>query len=138
VNRTPARLRGVYYLFLGDVVIYVGSSVNILLRVGQHVRDRDKEFDSFAYCEMLTASAWDIEEFEIQEIRRLRPRMNVKFNEDSKHDRPVPKVKVSGPLCSDCGLRPPDKHYFVCKKCVKARRRASPYSWQRLDMSKLV
>ena len=34
-NRQPARLRGVYYLFLGDVVIYVGSSVNILMRVGQ-------------------------------------------------------------------------------------------------------
>lgn len=38
---------GVYFLFKGDDVVYVGQSKNILRRVGDHTETKD--FDSFGY-----------------------------------------------------------------------------------------
>ena len=39
---------GVYFLFQGPTLQYIGQSVNIIARCGDHVRD-GKEFDSFTF-----------------------------------------------------------------------------------------
>ena len=44
-------LCGIYFLFDGDEIVYIGQSVNILARVGVHFFDKNKQFNSFAYIE---------------------------------------------------------------------------------------
>lgn len=46
---------GVYFLFRGDVVVYVGQSSNVLTRIGEHISDRFKLFDGVAFikCDCL-------------------------------------------------------------------------------------
>lgn len=43
-----AKKLGVYFLFSGTDVVYIGSSRNVLQRVGQHL---DKDFDSVQWIE---------------------------------------------------------------------------------------
>lgn len=39
------RICGVYFLLKGDVIVYVGQSVSIMTRLGEHKRDVGKDFD---------------------------------------------------------------------------------------------
>ena len=45
------RIRGIYFLFQGDTVVYVGQSADIQSRLSVHMSDENKEFDSYAYFE---------------------------------------------------------------------------------------
>lgn len=38
---------GVYFLIKNGVVVYIGESNNILMRIGQHIAEGVKDFDSF-------------------------------------------------------------------------------------------
>jgi len=62
----------VYFLCLGDEVVYVGQTVQLAGRVYQH-RTARKEFDRVVY---LPVTAADIDEVERSFIVALRPRMN--------------------------------------------------------------
>lgn len=46
------RCQGVYFLLMGDVVQYVGETIDVSVRLSQHVKARDKVFDrvSVIYC----------------------------------------------------------------------------------------
>lgn len=61
---------GVYFLFLRDDLIYIGQSVCILGRVGQH---RDKKFDRFTFINCAKENLNDVEGFF---INLLQPKLN--------------------------------------------------------------
>ena len=62
---------GVYFLFDGDELVYVGKSKNIMARIGTHIADEQKTFDSFEIFE--TDDYSRLEEFL---IRLLKPKYN--------------------------------------------------------------
>ncbi len=43
------RTAGVYFLIHRDTITYVGQSSDIFGRIGQHLRDKTKEFDTYAF-----------------------------------------------------------------------------------------
>lgn len=72
VDRSFAK-GGVYFLLHRDEVVYVGQSGSILRRVGEHLSDRQKRFDSVAFisCEPLNR-LW----LEDLYIKHFQPRYN--------------------------------------------------------------
>lgn len=43
---------GIYFLFDGDEVVYIGKSTNIHNRLNSHEHDRQKKWDSFTFLEV--------------------------------------------------------------------------------------
>lgn len=72
VDRKLAK-SGVYLLFDNDAVVYVGQSCSVLRRIGEHLSDRTKVFDSVALVPCSTDSRLWLERLYIE---RLRPRYN--------------------------------------------------------------
>lgn len=48
--KIPSKLSGVYFLFQGDELVYIGQAVNVLTRIDGH--DRKGGFDSWTYIEV--------------------------------------------------------------------------------------
>lgn len=63
---------GVYFLFDGEELVYIGRSDNMLMRIGQHISDGHKRFDRF---ELYPTS--DSKRLEGFLIEALAPRYNV-------------------------------------------------------------
>lgn len=72
-NRTPFPYSGpgVYFLWHGDEVVYVGKAVNLLRRIAQHLAD--KTFDHYSYIE---CALEDLDSIERRAIMALKPRLN--------------------------------------------------------------
>lgn len=72
-RRTPAPKTGtgVYFLFQGDQIVYVGQTRSIAERIGQHIKT--KAFDSFAWIEVPKDR---LEAVERAYINSLRPPLN--------------------------------------------------------------
>lgn len=70
---TYAVQTGIYFLFAGPVVVYVGQGLDVHARVGQHLRDGQKEFDAYAF---LPCPAARLNEAEAHFIHVLQPRYN--------------------------------------------------------------
>lgn len=64
---------GVYFLYKGAALQYVGQSVNVLSRVGDHLAQK-KEFDSFTF---IRCERDDLDALEIACIKLFRPVLNV-------------------------------------------------------------
>lgn len=69
--RAVTPICGIYFLVSSGEIVYVGQSVNILVRLGAHIKE--KEFDSIAY---LPAEAHELDFVESYFIHALRPRLN--------------------------------------------------------------
>lgn len=67
----PKWVTGIYFLFDGDEIVYVGQSVDIMTRIGAHLRD--KIFDSFNYIE---CGLRDLNNLEATYILELKPKYN--------------------------------------------------------------
>lgn len=67
VRKGPA----IYFLLLGQEVVYVGKTKNLIRRLGDH--SFRKEFDGFAY---FPCSEEKLDELELQSIQALKPRYN--------------------------------------------------------------
>lgn len=63
---------GVYFLFKGDDVVYVGQSVNVFSRVASH-KSGSKDFDGFTYVQ---CDKRHLDFLESLYIHALRPRLN--------------------------------------------------------------
>ena len=64
--------KGVYFLFDDKQLVYIGESNNIYMRIGQHIKDGTKKFDSF---EIYPCN--DRKKLEGFLIRVLSPKYNV-------------------------------------------------------------
>jgi len=71
---------GVYFLFDKDELVYIGTSNNIFSRIGQHITDKKKKFDSFEYYE--TKDRIRLEGFL---IRLLKPKYNITMGAYPSH-----------------------------------------------------
>lgn len=74
---------GVYFLCLGDRVVYIGQSIGPYSRIGHHARDRRKDFDR-AY--LLPVPRELLDEVEAAFIRALKPDLNTKAPVGPKND----------------------------------------------------
>ena len=66
-------IRGVYFLYRGNLLVYIGSSQNILNRIPDHFST--KEFDSYSYIEI--NGNININKVETLFIRKYKPEYNV-------------------------------------------------------------
>lgn len=64
---------GIYFLLSGSEVIYIGQSINLIERIGNHLRNSNMSFDSYSFVE---ANESDLNELELKYIKKYRPRMN--------------------------------------------------------------
>lgn len=64
-------IRGIYFLFDGDEIVYIGQSENIYKRVGTHLSD--KIFDSWNYIEYPDEN---LDELEAEYILKYKPKYN--------------------------------------------------------------
>ena len=71
---------GVYLLLLASEVIYVGKSLNVLRRLGQHAAKRAIEFDAYHVIHCAPSDITDIE-------RKLIARHQPKHNAHGRHAR---------------------------------------------------
>jgi len=74
---TPA----VYFLYDGDEIVYIGQSKEVFGRIASHVRDGEKQFDSFA---IIHVSAVELDAVEKANIEAYRPRYNSLCNFDKR------------------------------------------------------
>jgi hypothetical protein len=64
---------GIYFLWFGNEIVYVGQSRNITQRVFQHVQDGTKRFDGLSFLPVKPSL---LNKFERRYIERLLPRYN--------------------------------------------------------------
>lgn len=70
--KNNSNILGVYRLYKDNEIIYIGKSVNIKSRISQHIKD--KEIDSYDYCEFANESDMNI--YELYYIDKFKPRLN--------------------------------------------------------------
>jgi hypothetical protein len=68
-------LCGIYFLLSDGETVYVGQSVNVVGRIGQHVADASKTFDA---CCCFGCERHELDDLERALISLLRPRLNVR------------------------------------------------------------
>lgn len=78
VHRAPPHAPGIYFLFDGDEVVYVGqSSCNIRGRISDHMgNDSQKPFTHYGWIVLPTE---EVQTAEDEAIMRYRPRHNSKY-----------------------------------------------------------
>ena len=64
---------GVYFLHLGDEVVYVGQAANMRQRIGQHMADGEKSFDAVSCISCVVSKRLTLERYY---ITKLAPRYN--------------------------------------------------------------
>ncbi len=45
-------IRGIYFLYRGKELVYIGSSLSIIKRINEHFKQKKKEFDSYKFLEL--------------------------------------------------------------------------------------
>jgi len=83
------RIEGIYFLIKNKEIVYVGQSNNIVARVGSHLSDKTKSFDSYSFVEISR-----LNEVESYFIHNLRPEFNRK-RPCGKMCAPIPYEGVS-------------------------------------------
>jgi len=64
---------GIYFLYKEEKLVYIGKSVNVLLRVGSHVSQKIKMFDKALFIKVFEK---DLGEFEKKLINHFKPIYN--------------------------------------------------------------
>lgn len=72
-QHTPKPFSGIYFLIWANEIVYVGQSANIPERLLTHVKDGEKQFDSFSY---IIVPPQDLDYLEAEYIIRLSPKYN--------------------------------------------------------------
>lgn len=67
------KIRGVYFLYRGDKLVYIGSSQDIINRIPTHFKT--KEFDSYKYIEI--NGTIKVAKIETELIRKYKPDYNI-------------------------------------------------------------
>ena len=69
-RQTIHRISGVYFLFKGEELVYIGQSINIMGRINTH---NVTNWDTFSYVEV---PQWDLNSVERSYINKYKPRLN--------------------------------------------------------------
>lgn len=73
-RQKPQVISGVYFLFHGNQLVYVGQSVDVISRVHNHRVENIKKFTNFAHFECNRKMMDEIEKFYIY---KFQPRYNI-------------------------------------------------------------
>lgn len=65
---------GIYFLMQGSEIVYVGQSTNCNFRIGNHLSDEQKVFDSYFMVECIESR---LDEMEAKYIVKFRPKYNL-------------------------------------------------------------
>lgn len=74
VAKSIKKTCGVYFLMHEKEIVYVGQSVNCTLRIGNHLNDGQKAFDSYFFVECPESR---LDEMEAKYIVKFRPKYNI-------------------------------------------------------------
>ena len=77
--------KGLYFLYNGDELVYIGKSSNIFSRVGQHIRENIKMFDNWNY--KIIENDKERDEMEGYLIEIFKPKYNQKGEPNSIFDK---------------------------------------------------
>lgn len=77
-------IRCLYFLFKNKELVYIGKSINLFGRIGNHLMQKNKVFDSFRYLEV--PDLIDLEELERIYIVKYRPIYNVQIKTKYEQD----------------------------------------------------
>lgn len=76
----------IYALIKDQEVVYIGQSSNVMARLGSHIQERVKDFDSYAI--VCKATHEDVDAIERKYIEDLKPKYNIVHNKnDSSYVR---------------------------------------------------
>src|ERR1035441_5611701 len=119
---------GVYAIYSGASVIYIGQSVNMRHRLSDHYREMLSEsasrFDNYRLKSVKFRPCKKLEEWlslELKLIHRLSPALNVRvFTE------PIPT------FCCKCGRKANIDRWGACTKCRRGYAKKHPwtYGWK--------
>ena len=80
-NNQDFLTKGIYYLYRGDRIVYVGQSkTNCMSRVAKHYDEQTKDFDRFRIRPMPNLSDSQIDHVEMRNIQIIKPQYNIIHN----------------------------------------------------------
>ena len=80
-KRIPFNQYYIYALIKDQEIVYIGQSYNVMQRLGKHIQEGLKDFDSYSIVCKVTQD--DVDEVERKYIDDLKPKYNIVHN---KHD----------------------------------------------------
>ena len=81
---------GIYFLLDRFEIVYIGKSINLIQRVGSHIRENVKKFDSY---KIIKCDAEFLDVFEGILIILIRPKYNKKFDINIFDKVPFKRIK---------------------------------------------
>lgn len=108
--------RGIYFLYNGDDIVYVGQSVNVDSRIGTHLTEGVKTFDSYAvHLAPKEITATQLTRTEYYYISTLKPKYN-KAGIYSKQEKFIEQEQKLKQKEADekhlIGFMPIDKYFY--------------------------
>jgi hypothetical protein len=78
INTPP----GVYFLCYRSEIVYIGQAKNVSFRVAEHIKEREKEFDTIYF---IPCPINQLDVLESSLIRHIRPKYNIGRMGESRH-----------------------------------------------------
>lgn len=129
--KIPRPICGVYKLYQGKNIVYVGQSTDIAYRIRSHVREDSKEFDRYSYMECPPEK---LTELECEQILKHAPIYNTRLPNDAPY-RTVAGIKRMLKIRTGVG---PDIRRI--RKCLIAAglkpERVASLEWWNLEAAK--
>lgn len=104
----PKAICGVYFLFVGDKLVYVGQSLDIHGRIADH-RRRRRDFDAYSFVEFTDKEK--LGDLERVYIHKFRPEGNLSAASFSRNQRYSDDRVLTDEIASS--LRPAEQEYWV-------------------------
>ncbi len=82
VSLAPTGVVGLYALFQGDVLVYIGQSLNVHKRVLTHMLEGKKDFDSYRVIPTLAS---ELSESEVAYIVEFKPLYNANIPPNNRY-----------------------------------------------------
>jgi hypothetical protein len=77
-KRSLIKEPGIYFLYQGNDIVYVGKTTNFVARLSNHMFN--KSFDGYSF---IPVAAHNLDSLEIRLIEKLRPPLNILVNPDA-------------------------------------------------------
>jgi len=75
-NKKNYEKTGIYFLIKNNEIIYIGKTIELVRRLGNHLSEKEKDFDSYFFMEFKEEELNAMEYFF---IRKYKPKYNSKF-----------------------------------------------------------
>lgn len=134
------RVTGIYFLWRGDRIVYVGQSVCIQERICQHIQRGTKDFDGISH---IVVALGDLDRIEQSFIRRILPEYNrCPFTRRCRNEQrlraPAPNVRTDRDVAAFLGLTEAqfdwlNEHPDKPRKTRIPRKNVRRWNWRALE-----